>query len=52
MCRRWPFIDAVLVDIQNWKSMGASCPGIRTDLPEDEIRAKIAPLITEEDVDE
>jgi Fe-S-cluster containining protein len=34
MCRRWPFIEAVLVDIVNWHSMGASCPGIRTDAPE------------------
>jgi hypothetical protein len=51
MCRRWPFIDAVLVDIQNWKSMGASCPGIQTDLPEDVIREKIATLIKAEDVD-
>ncbi len=52
MCRRWPFIDAVLVDIQNWKSMGASCPGIRTDLPDDVVRQKITPLITPEDTDE
>ena len=51
MCRRWPFIDAVLVDIQNWKSMGASCPGIRTDLPDDVVREEISPLITEEDPD-
>lgn len=34
MCRQWPFIRAVLVDVQNWHSMAASCPGMRTDLPD------------------
>ncbi len=48
MCRRWPNIDAVLEDIQNWKSMGASCPGIRTDLPDDVIRESVARAITKE----
>lgn len=38
MCKRWPFIEAVLADIANWRSMGASCPGIRTDQPEALIR--------------
>ncbi len=33
MCRRWPFIDSVLVDVENWYVMAASCPGIRTDFP-------------------
>ena len=34
MCRRWPFIESVLRDVENWLVMGASCPGIRTDLPD------------------
>jgi len=38
MCRRWPFIQAVLVDMANWHSMGASCPGIRNDQPEALVR--------------
>lgn len=38
MCRAWPFIQSVLTDISNWRIMAASCPGIRTDIPDDEIR--------------
>jgi hypothetical protein len=34
MCRRWPFIPGVLVDIGNWRAMADSCPGIRTDVDE------------------
>lgn len=35
MCKAWPFINAVLVDIANWHIMAKSCPGIRADIPED-----------------
>ena len=35
MCRQWPFIDGVLKDILNWHIMAASCPGMRTDLPDE-----------------
>jgi Fe-S-cluster containining protein len=49
MCRRWPFIDAVLEDIHNWKIMGASCPGICTDLADEVVRADVARKIAEED---
>ena len=37
MCRRWPYLEAVLVDPVNWRSMGASCPGIRTDVPDERL---------------
>lgn len=33
MCKAWPFIRSVLIDISNWEIIGASCPGIRTDIP-------------------
>ena len=52
MCRRWPYIDAVLEDIQNWKSMGTSCPGIRTDLPDDVVRESVAQEIAKEKPEE
>ncbi len=42
MCRNWPFISAVLEDVLNWRSMGASCPGIRTDASDDAIREVVA----------
>jgi len=39
MCREWPFIKSVLADINNWEIMAGSCPGIRTDVPDDVIKA-------------
>lgn len=38
MCKDWPFIKSVLVDINNWHIMAALCPGIRTDLPDSVIK--------------
>ncbi len=45
MCRNWPFIAAVLKDVANWRIMGASCPGIRTDLPDAVTSRTVARLI-------
>jgi len=45
MCRNWPFIAAVLEDVSNWRIMGASCPGIRTDIPDTVVYRTIARLI-------
>jgi Fe-S-cluster containining protein len=42
MCRNWPYIAAVLEDVSNWRIMGASCPGIRTDLSDDIVCRTIA----------
>lgn len=39
MCRAWPFIESVLVDIKNWHIMAASCPGMRTDVSDGVIEA-------------
>jgi hypothetical protein len=38
MCKAWPFIQSVLVDVSNWSVMASMCPGIRTDVTEDRIR--------------
>ena len=38
MCKAWPFIESVLIDINNWQIMAASCPGIRMDVSEDKVR--------------
>ena len=32
MCRRWPFIPAVVTDAANWRAMSNSCPGIRPEV--------------------
>ena len=34
MCRAWPFIASVLIDVENWHIMAGSCAGIHTDLPD------------------
>jgi Fe-S-cluster containining protein len=38
MCRNWPYIQAVLKDVDNWHAMRNSCPGIRTDVPDEMVR--------------
>jgi hypothetical protein len=38
MCKAWPFIESVLIDMNNWHIMAALCPGIRTDVPENKVR--------------
>ncbi len=39
MCKKWPFLKSVLVDINNWHIMASLCPGIRTDVPDSIIKA-------------
>ena len=38
MCRKWPFIESILVDGKNWLIMADSCPGIRADVPADAVQ--------------
>jgi len=38
MCKAWPFIESVLTNITNWHIMADSCPGIRTDVPDNLIQ--------------
>jgi Fe-S-cluster containining protein len=46
MCREWPFIKSVLVDINNWYIMAALCPGIRTDFPDSVIKECVRKELT------
>jgi Fe-S-cluster containining protein len=39
MCRQWPYLQSVLVDVGNWHAMAASCPGMRTDVGDDLVTA-------------
>ncbi len=39
MCRQWPFIRSILVDVTNWQAMAASCPGMQADAPKQKILA-------------
>jgi hypothetical protein len=31
MCRKWPYIESVLVDPANWRVMADMCPGMQRD---------------------
>jgi len=37
MCKKWPYIESVLKDENNWKIMGNSCPGINQNVSYNEI---------------
>ena len=41
MCRSWPFLRSILTDISNWFTMAESCPGMRINVGEDEIRTAV-----------
>ncbi len=38
MCREWPFIKSVLVDVNNWHIMANFCPGISVDVSESKVK--------------
>ena len=48
MCRRWPFIDALLVDIGNWYAMADSCPGMRIDVDTPALMAAVKRILQQE----
>lgn len=41
MCRKWPFIESLLVDIINWQIMADSCPGMQHSVSEDTLKAYV-----------
>ena len=45
MCRKWPFIESILVDSSNWYSMATFCPGMRTDFSGNQIRKCVQEVI-------
>jgi Fe-S-cluster containining protein len=45
MCRAWPFIRPVLVDVVNWHSMATACPGMRTDVTDEDIQACVEKVL-------
>ena len=46
MCRKWPFLESILVDPVNWLTMANSCPGIQTDVDIEDLK-KIVRHITQ-----
>ena len=45
MCRAWPFIEGVLVDVANWDAMATVCPGMKTGHSPEKIRRCVAAAI-------
>jgi uncharacterized protein len=47
MCEAWPFLRCVLTDINNWRIMSNSCPGIQTDVSDSRIKERIRAVLAE-----
>jgi len=45
MCRKWPFLESILIDSTNWLTMANSCPGIRTDIDIDALERFVKQMI-------
>ena len=41
MCRKWPFIPSLLVDIVNWRIMADVCPGMNNNIDDRQLLAAI-----------
>ena len=48
MCRKWPFIESILVDAENWLIMADSCPGIHTDVAVDAVQKYVKKKLAED----
>lgn len=48
MCRQWPHIQSILVDVNNWRAMAASCPGMNADASDRQILACVSKKLTPE----
>jgi hypothetical protein len=45
MCRKWPFLESILVDVNNWQIMSDLCPGIQTDIAVDTLEKIVKQMI-------
>jgi Fe-S-cluster containining protein len=45
MCRKWPFLESILVDSINWPTMASSCPGIQTDIDIEALKKLVKQMI-------
>ncbi len=41
MCRTWPFISSLWVDVTNWYIMADACPGMRSDIGDHELMVSL-----------
>ena len=45
MCRKWPFLESILIDPTNWLIMADSCPGIQTHIASDTLEKFVKQMI-------
>lgn len=38
MCRAWPFLKTIIKNPENWNIMSNSCPGMKKDIPNEELK--------------
>ena len=38
MCRKWPFLESILIDSANWPVMADTCPGIKTAVDTEKLK--------------
>ncbi|MBF0201437.1 MAG: YkgJ family cysteine cluster protein [Desulfamplus sp.] len=50
MCRKWPFIEAVIHHPENWNVMAGSCPGMKKDVPWDVLKKIISVKINNQNI--
>lgn len=41
MCKQWPFIESLKIELANWHIMASVCPGMNTDLDDRQLVAAI-----------
>ena len=39
MCRKWPYLESILIDFDNWNLMASMCPGINKKAPPHTVKA-------------
>jgi Fe-S-cluster containining protein len=42
MCKAWPFIKTIIKNPENWNAMGNSCPGMKKDVPDEDLKRIVA----------
>ena len=46
MCRKWPFLESILVDAGNWLIMADSCPGILSNVAVETLEKIVKQMIS------
>lgn len=39
MCRKWPYIESLLIDFDNWNIMASMCPGMKKEVSPHVVKA-------------